>query len=926
MSSPGMGTPSDPLLSSPVGGKFGTAQEGTWRPTLSKTSSFPSSTTRHLSHRANNFQRHPKRRKLIRPSPPPPPNTPCPLEQLDLSELPPRRTFPELLFNGCILFGIEFSYAMETAYVTPVLLQMGLPDQFYSLVWFISPILGFLLQPILGAWSDRCTSRFGRRRPFIFALAIGALLGLTLVLNGRDIGSAVADTTLDHKWGIVLTVCGVVLMDFSADSADNPSHAYMMDVCSPEDQDRGLNIHALLAGLGGGFGYIVGGINWDKTEFGRSMGGQLRVIYLFTSITLAATTAMTLTSIPERTLPQSQAQTRTTRNLKSPNLPLPPSPPPPPGASADQDDEDEDEALYNSQFANCRYQDPLGRSSSANARLYAGLTSPISPLSPLTPKYGSFISRDNSLTGINEFASSLGTSYIDRVLIECYTGQQTPLEPEVVAPPLPPGDTSPPPQSQTPAVNEVAQQNKLSQPNGELLAIEALQANEQKQAIEPADQPNEGQQAALGSQRGSASGILKRPQSLALMEDPLIAPSGGLDNGRRRTVTFSQQVANILLNGMRYDSDLSDNHEAADSQMSIKLLCTAIYRMPPCLRSLCTNHFLGWLSFEGMLLFYTDFMGEVVFGGDPKAHHDSEEYKRYNSGITMGCWGMCIYAFSAAFYSAILEKLEERFSLRSLYFFAYLAFGLGTGLATLSTNLYVVLSLCVTYGVLFSSLCTLPYSLLCEYYQSPQLFWRMAAANGSIEMVNNEGESGHPCLVPRCSVKLRDVSPLVMTVTEVLRLIRGRDQAWYGGGHLPAQLSVLPGTDPGFGGDGPSDIAGGWGPGRDVLCESDVICGVPVLLTVCGVPSATTEGEPPRFCGSSEDGTRRGMGVDISLLSCQYFLAQILVSVAMGPLTSLVGGAQGVMYFASLMSFVGCLYSSLCVVYHLPPPRVSLPE
>lgn len=142
MSSPGMGTPSDPLLSSPPGGKCGTAQDGTWRPTLSKTSSFPSSTTRHLSHRANNFQRHPKRRKLIGPSPPPPPNTPCPLEQLDLSELPPRRTFNELLFNGCVLFGIEFSYAMETAYVTPVLLQMGLPDQFYSLVWFISPILG----------------------------------------------------------------------------------------------------------------------------------------------------------------------------------------------------------------------------------------------------------------------------------------------------------------------------------------------------------------------------------------------------------------------------------------------------------------------------------------------------------------------------------------------------------------------------------------------------------------------------------------------------------------------------------------------------------------------------------------------------------------------------------------------------------------
>ncbi|XP_041946028.1 proton-associated sugar transporter A isoform X1 [Alosa sapidissima] len=812
MSSPGMGTPSDPLLASPAGSRAGLIQDASWRPSLPKTSSFPSSTTRHLSHRANNFQRHPKRRKLIRPSPPPPPNTPCPLDQLDLTELPPRRTFTELLFNGCILFGIEFSYAMETAYVTPVLLQMGLPDQFYSLVWFISPILGFLLQPILGAWSDRCTSRFGRRRPFILALSLGALMGLTLVLNGRDIGAAVADTAVNHKWGIVLTICGVVLMDFSADSADNPSHAYMMDVCGPDDQDRGLNIHALLAGLGGGFGYIVGGINWDHTEFGRAMGGQLRVIYMFTSVTLVAATAMTLTSIPERPLPQSQS--RSTRSaLKSPSLPLPPSPPAPPGTGLNE--EDEEDGLYSYQASNPqrRYTDPLGHSCSASARLCAGLTSPISPLSPLTPKYGSFISRDNSLTGINEFASSLGTSYIDSVLIDCYTGQQTPqlLEPEAVGPQMNAGDTPPPLQVPGPA-NEVRTgagqelgEGTAEQPQGAHQTVEGSNPTEGTQpngseallAIEDA-QPNGsegGPKPGVGSKRGS---ILKRPQSLALTEDPLLTPST-MEHGRRRTVTFSQQVANILLNGVRYDSDLSDRIESADNQMSMKLLCIAIYRMPPSLRSLCTNHFLGWLSFEGMLLFYTDFMGEVVFGGDPKAPHDSEAYQRYNAGVSMGCWGMCIYAFSAAFYSAILEKLEERFSLRSLYFFAYLAFGLGTGLATLSTNLYVVLSLCVTYGVLFSSLCTLPYSLLCEYYQSPQ------------------------------------------------------------------------------------------------------------------------------FCGSSEDGTRRGMGVDISLLSCQYFLAQLLVSVAMGPLTSLVGGAQGVMYFSSLMSFVGCLYSSLCVVYHLPPPEGEPP-
>ncbi|XP_061544579.1 proton-associated sugar transporter A isoform X3 [Phycodurus eques] len=527
MSSPGMATPSDPLLASPSVRRLHSAHDGLWRSSLPKTASFPTSSTRLLSHRANNFQRQPKRQKLIRPSPPPPPNTPCPLDRLDLSELPPRRTFQELLFNGSILFGIEFSYAMETAYVTPVLLQMGLPDQFYSLVWFISPILGFLVQPLIGAWSDRCTSRFGRRRPFIFVLAIGALVGLTLVLNGRDIGGALADTASNHKWGILLTVCGVVLMDFSADSADNPSHAYMMDVCSPEDQDRGLNIHALLAGLGGGFGYIVGGINWDKTHFGKSMGGQLRVIYMFTSITLVIATAMTLTSIPERPLPKSQPFGK--NHLKSPKLLLPPSPPAPPGSALAVDEEDE-EGQYGCHLSKSSHPDSLAHSCSANARLCAGLTSPISPMSPLTPKYGSFISRDNSLTGINEFASSLGTSYIDSVLIDCYTGQQTPqglLPPNSVS--MPPGDSpAPAPEGSTKAERHP---DAVCHPD-----------TEGASQSQPASQVTSGAQPGPEPRRGSAAGILKRPQSLALMEDPMATQIVGMENGRRRTVTFSQQA------------------------------------------------------------------------------------------------------------------------------------------------------------------------------------------------------------------------------------------------------------------------------------------------------------------------------------------------------------------------------------------------
>lgn len=279
------------------------------------------------------------------------------------------------------------------------------------------------------------------------------------------------------------------------------------------------------------------------------MGGQLRVIYVFTSITLAITTAMTLMSIPERPLPKSQSSKNCGKNhLKSPSLPLPPSPPVGLGSAAGPDAADED---YNYSFpakSQACNSDLLGHSCSANARLCAGLTSPISPLSPLTPKYGSFISRDSSLTGINEFASSLGTSYIDSVLINCYTGGQTPQalasHPSTVPPP--PADSFFPDESTGGSTSHHPGQTQgeaACRPAGESQDVEAPQPRQSDAPPHGASQATAGAQAGTGSHQGSSAGILKRPQSLALMEEPASAQVVGLENGRRRTVTFSQQVS-----------------------------------------------------------------------------------------------------------------------------------------------------------------------------------------------------------------------------------------------------------------------------------------------------------------------------------------------------------------------------------------------
>lgn len=102
---------------------------------------------------------------------------------------PPRRPTGRLVMHSLAMFGREFCYAVEAAYVTPVLLSVGLPRSLYSVVWLLSPVLGFLLQPVVGSASDHCRARWGRRRPYILTLGVLMLLGMALYLNGDAVVS-----------------------------------------------------------------------------------------------------------------------------------------------------------------------------------------------------------------------------------------------------------------------------------------------------------------------------------------------------------------------------------------------------------------------------------------------------------------------------------------------------------------------------------------------------------------------------------------------------------------------------------------------------------------------------------------------------------------------------------------------------------------
>ena len=223
----------------------------------------------------------------------------------------------------------------KKAFVSPTLLKIGVQHQHMTLVWALSPIVGFFLTPLLGSLSDRCHHPMGRRRPFIILLSIGVFLGLLLVPNGEEIGYSMGDfyslanetlslnqtkmlphrtTAIDsdqefsemlttesssHKWGIFFTILGTVLLDFDADSCQSPSRAYLLDVTLPEDHARGLSTFTILAGLGGTLGYALGGINWDATRIGVALGGHVRAVFTFITVIFVFCVAATITSFRE---------------------------------------------------------------------------------------------------------------------------------------------------------------------------------------------------------------------------------------------------------------------------------------------------------------------------------------------------------------------------------------------------------------------------------------------------------------------------------------------------------------------------------------------------------------------------------------------------------------------------------------------------
>ncbi|XP_024026663.1 sucrose transport protein SUC4-like [Morus notabilis] len=116
---------------------------------------------------------------------------------------PARVPLRRLLRVASVAAGIQFGWALQLSLLTPYVQELGIPHAWASVIWLCGPLSGLLVQPLVGLMSDRSTSRFGRRRPFIVA----GICTLGWIANKGVTLCKISVYALNlHDWNILLQI------------------------------------------------------------------------------------------------------------------------------------------------------------------------------------------------------------------------------------------------------------------------------------------------------------------------------------------------------------------------------------------------------------------------------------------------------------------------------------------------------------------------------------------------------------------------------------------------------------------------------------------------------------------------------------------------------------------------------------------------
>ena len=104
----------------------------------------------------------------------------------------PDKSFWQLWNLSFGFFGVQIAYSLQSANISRIFATLGADPHSLSYFWILPPLMGIIVQPIVGTLSDRTWTRFGRRIPYLFIGALVAVIVMCLLPNAGSFGMAVS--------------------------------------------------------------------------------------------------------------------------------------------------------------------------------------------------------------------------------------------------------------------------------------------------------------------------------------------------------------------------------------------------------------------------------------------------------------------------------------------------------------------------------------------------------------------------------------------------------------------------------------------------------------------------------------------------------------------------------------------------------------
>ena len=146
-------------------------------------------------------------------------------------------------------FGVQIAYALQSANISRIFATLGADPHNLSYFWILPPLMGILVQPIVGTLSDKTWTRFGRRIPYLFVGAAVAVLVMCLLPNSGSLGLTISAAMM---FGLI----ALMFLDTSINMAMQPFKMLVGDMVNEEQKAKAYSIQSFLCNAGSVVGFL----------------------------------------------------------------------------------------------------------------------------------------------------------------------------------------------------------------------------------------------------------------------------------------------------------------------------------------------------------------------------------------------------------------------------------------------------------------------------------------------------------------------------------------------------------------------------------------------------------------------------------------------------------------------------------------------